>query len=150
VSKSNPVPRTEAVATGLDTDMDALVPAGGVNSTRTLPARRFMLRFSLFESETISLSVRLVRGRTVITALPTSIRALLLNPVEITVSWLIRSPVFAATNLSVPGNLSSTAPLIYFIAPSWAKAPNKVNAKKTVKKNTWIFRVMIIVFPFIL
>jgi hypothetical protein len=143
------VPRTEAVAMGLDTDMEALVPAGEVNSTRTLPARRFMLRFSPLESEPISLSVRLVKGRTVITALPTSIRALLLNPVEITVSWLIRSPVFAGTKSRLPANLSSTAPLNPITVPFWAKTPNTGNVKKTVKKNTGIFRVMVIAFPFI-
>ena len=37
LSKSNVVPRTEAVALGLDMVMEALAPAGGLTSTRTLP-----------------------------------------------------------------------------------------------------------------
>jgi hypothetical protein len=86
VSNSKLVPHTEAVAVGLLTDIEALAPVGGFTSTCTRPACKLTFRLSLPDEAFISVSIRRVKGRTTMVALPTSIKAVLLKPVETTVS----------------------------------------------------------------
>jgi hypothetical protein len=138
VSKKKLVPRTEAVAEGLLTDNEALAPEGGFTSTRTLPACRLKLSVSVPAASLISVRVRRVMGFTVITALPTSSRAMLLKPVDIIVSALTCAPAVAGTKFAAPAGFSSTVPLSSFITPLWAKAPRLSPTSKAVNITFFI------------
>jgi hypothetical protein len=110
-----------------------LVPAGGLTSTLARPACRFTLRFSVPAAALISASVRRVSGRTVIVLLPTSIIAVLLKPVDTTVSWATLPPTEAELNAVLPALFSSTSPFNSRIIPYWAKAYRAVPINSTVK-----------------
>jgi hypothetical protein len=142
VSNSKLVPRTEAVALGLVTDIEVFIPAGGFTSTLTRPACRFTCRVSFPAEERISVKVSRVKGRTARTALPTSIRAVLLKPVEITVSSLTMSPAFAGTKAVVPAVFSSTVPLSCCITAFWANALIPAKIIKTTKAAFFIFDLL--------
>jgi hypothetical protein len=142
-SKNTVVPLTEAVAVGLETLMEALVPAGGFTSIRTLPAWRDVFKVSVPAAALISTKVKRVRGCTVISALfPTAIKALLLNPVDTTVSCLTWSPIPAATKSAAPACFSSTVPLNCRITPApwsvWAKTLKHRTKKKSPKTAFFI------------
>jgi hypothetical protein len=138
VSNSKLVPRTEAVALGPCTVQLALVPAGGFTSTLTLPVCIFTLRFSVPAELCISARVRRVRGRTVITVLPTAITAVPLKPVDTIVFRETLSPARAATKAAAPAGFNSTSQVNSRITPVvefCAKMPHttKLNIKTTQK-----------------
>jgi hypothetical protein len=109
---------------------EAFDPAGGFTSTRILPAWRLTLRVSELEEALISVRVRRVRGRTAIRALPASSRAMLLKPVEITVSAITCAPAVAGVYSEAPAGFNSTVPLSSFITAFCAKAQKVIPASK--------------------
>jgi len=97
------------------------------------------LRVSAPWDALISVSVRRVSGRTAIMALPTSSRAVLLKPVEITVSALTCAPAVAGAKAVAPAAFSSTVPLSSFTTPFWAKTAWIATASKIAKIAFFIF-----------
>jgi hypothetical protein len=113
-------------------------PEGGVTSAYTLPARRYKLTSSIPSFCAISSKVSLVKGRTIIVALPTEIRAVLLKPVEIVVSFPITSPGAAAFQADELAAFTSTAPFTSRILASGDCAkPRHIPAANS--KQTTVF-----------
>jgi hypothetical protein len=72
--------------------------------------------------------------------LPIVTRAVLLNPVEMIVSWAIVSPTFAGTKAEAALGLSCTSPVISLITPVCA---NTLTAAKSIASKKTIFFILI-------